>query len=536
MTATAVIKKITSFTSGSAAKMQGIWTPIWKVLNFNPSDDLISPKKNLSVSIEKGSLSAVYATRAFSRIMVRGVRDYPFSEGRYPQPDEVASSLVLAKNAFGFSRADVTLGIPKSWTIIRTAEFPSTVKEHLPAVVAYEMDRITPFTAEEAFFDFKVLKESGERLTVLVLAAKTEMITPYLDALKENGLTVERVTVNLAGMRTLCSYMDRGQNSIFVKVDEKEYEGALCRNGSLFSVFTHTFAGKDEDSKVERLSSEINSILGNTQTGGKTRIVAWFKDRSPSLKELFKLRLNMPLAVLGETDTRVRFSSTPPREVPHDAVGSMLESLWPKADGFNLLKKGVVAKHKTPVGLTLLLVFALLGMGALYTVQPLKVEQNRLKDIEVQIAPKKQEVKKIEALKKEAEALEVEIATIGQFKESRPSSLNIMKELTTIIPKTTWLTRLRITDTTVEIEGNSASATELLPKLEGSKLFRKAEFASPTFRDAKTAQERFNIKMEVEGSRKLDEMMKKDSKKPEDEAAGKGAAKAGAQSEKNGKK
>jgi hypothetical protein len=61
---------------------------------------------------------------------------------------------------------------------------------------------------------------------------------------------------------------------------------------------------------------------------------------------------------------------------------------------------------------------------------------------------------------------------------------------------------VRVTETTVEIEGYASSATELLPKLEASKLFRKSEFASPTFRDARMNADRFVIKMEIKGVKK----------------------------------
>ncbi len=87
-------------------------------------------------------------------------------------------------------------------------------------------------------------------------------------------------------------------------------------------------------------------------------------------------------------------------------------------------------------------------------------------------------------------------------------SLNLLKELTTILPKNTWLTRARITDTTVEIEGYASSATELLPKLEASKYFKKSEFASPTFRDARMNADRFIIRMEIQGVKKSQEGVK----------------------------
>jgi general secretion pathway protein L len=110
----------------------------------------------------------------------------------------------------------------------------------------------------------------------------------------------------------------------------------------------------------------------------------------------------------------------------------------------------------------------------------------------------RQEFKKVEELKKEVDTLEGEIASIRDFKKDRPMVLQMVKELTTVLPKNAWLTRLRITDSTVEIEGYAASATELLPKLETSPLLKKVEFASPTFRDARLNSDRFVIKMEIE--------------------------------------
>ena len=118
-----------------------------------------------------------------------------------------------------------------------------------------------------------------------------------------------------------------------------------------------------------------------------------------------------------------------------------------------------------------------------------------------------------ENLKKEIDAVNTDISTIATFKENRQMALNILKELTAVLPKTSWLTRVRITETNVEIEGYAGSATELLPKLEASPLFKKAEFASPTFRDARMNSDRFIIKMEIEGIKKAEGTTAKNGKK-----------------------
>ncbi len=194
--------------------------------------------------------------------------------------------------------------------------------------------------------------------------------------------------------------------------------------------------------------------------------------------------------------------SGPQVAAPFAAIGGVLESLWPKAHGLDLLKKGYRSIPKYPKTLTLVLILSIMVIWAFYLIAPLKVEEKRLQEIDRQIMLRKEDVRKVETLKKELEALNNEISTINNFKENRPMALNIIRELTAILPKSAWLTRVRITGSTVNIEGYAASATGLLPKLEASSYFKKAEFASPTYRDTRMNADRFNIKVEIEGIKK----------------------------------
>lgn len=183
------IKKLTSFTLGSAVKLKDtVWRPLWKILTFSPADDTVSAKKNLAVSIAKGSFSVAYGSRFLSLIKIKRVREYSFEDGRYPQPEGFASSLAVVINDFGAAKADLSLSIPKAWAVIKTAEFPVTVKENLSSVISYELDRLTPFSPEDAFYDFKILTEGAGKLTVLVIAAKADLVKPYIEALREKVL------------------------------------------------------------------------------------------------------------------------------------------------------------------------------------------------------------------------------------------------------------------------------------------------------------------------------------------------------------
>jgi general secretion pathway protein L len=170
-------------------------------------------------------------------------------------------------------------------------------------------------------------------------------------------------------------------------------------------------------------------------------------------------------------------------------------------DGINLLDKGIHRRPKTPMALTILLLAALIASGLFWLVSPLQIEEKKAEIIDREIAARKDEVKKVEALKKEMAGLEKEIAAINAFRTARPLTLNLLREMTRVLPNNVWLSRVRFTESTVEIEGYAASATDILPKLEASRFFKKVEFASPTTRDVRLNADRFIIKMEIEDLR-----------------------------------
>lgn len=514
MTTTQAVRKLSDTASVSVARLKAVWAPLKRVLAFSPADDLIAPKKGLAVSLERGGASVVYGSRFLSRITLRGMTRYSFEADKYPQPEDLASSVAMEASKRGAIGTDVTLSIPKAWAIIKTAEFPSTVKENLPDVVSYEIDRLTPFMPEDSLFDFQTVEEKGGRLTILLMAAKAEMVDPYIRALGEHGLNVGTLTVDLSGIGTICRYANKGEDIISARIDEQGFEGALLSGGVIEQSISVSGPISEGGEKLDRVIGEIRGMLDTAKSRGrKLQVVALFSNVDPSLKESMGQRLDCPIKMLGKSDLRLTFQGEVLPEIPYATVGSLLESLWPGAKGLNLLKKGKYETPRKPVALSVLLILAILAVGALNLTAPLRLEEQRLQTMTQQLDAKKTEVRKVEALKKEVGSLRDEISTINTFKEGGPLKLSLLKELTTIIPKTTWLTRVRMTETTVQIEGYSDSATSLLPKLEASPYLQKVEFASPTFRDRRMNADRFNIKMEIEGLKGSDNgKVKKETK------------------------
>jgi len=390
------VKKLADAVSGSLSGLGSLGKPVLKVLTFSLGDDALAPAKSIGIAVEWGLLSVAYGSRIFSRLTLRECKLYP-AEDRYPTPEVVASTAELMLSTPGASNAEVTFCIPKAWTVIKIAELPATVRDNLHDVISYEIDRFTPFASEEAFYDFRVIKEDSEKLTVLVVAARTDLIGPYIEALREKGGNVTRLTVNLSAIGTLCLYAGKHSDALFVRIGEKEYEGAVFEGGSVAGAFAGSFRSDDDREKSDAIMTELGPLLERAGTDGKSpQVIVSARDGSASLREMLKLRMSVPFSVLEETDIPL---GRPVKQISYEAAGGVIESLWPRARGLNLLNKGHVTTEKFPLTPTIILAAGILAMWLLSFVSPIRVEGTRLEEMDRQIAMRKDEARKIEALK-----------------------------------------------------------------------------------------------------------------------------------------
>ncbi len=84
-----------------------------------------------------------------------------------------------------------------------------------------------------------------------------------------------------------------------------------------------------------------------------------------------------------------------------------------------------------------------------------------------------------------------------QKKQALPPRVDVLLELTTILPDDTSVDRLQINGDTLQIIGQSARASALVGIVESSRLFGGASFVSPVTTDPRTGKERFVISARI---------------------------------------
>ena len=107
-------------------------------------------------------------------------------------------------------------------------------------------------------------------------------------------------------------------------------------------------------------------------------------------------------------------------------------------------------------------------------------------------------VKRVQALRAQATALEKKIRFMEDLSSQSGMNLEILRELTTIFPADTFLNFYKNTDCTIQLGGSSPAAPNLIPKLESSPLLQNVQVRGTMFKDPQTGKDRFTFEAKCE--------------------------------------
>ncbi len=119
---------------------------------------------------------------------------------------------------------------------------------------------------------------------------------------------------------------------------------------------------------------------------------------------------------------------------------------------------------------------------------------------EARVETLRSEIQGPKALAEEAQAISAELKTLMdsrkfliEKKNSDPSVLQLLDELTRLMPDHTWISRFEVRGTEVKLQGESREASALIGLLEGSGYLTDVRFSSPVTSNPRTQKERFVI-------------------------------------------
>jgi general secretion pathway protein L len=138
----------------------------------------------------------------------------------------------------------------------------------------------------------------------------------------------------------------------------------------------------------------------------------------------------------------------------------------------------------------------LLGLSS-YTISFFVKERFYLAELTGSVNALKGRVNKIEQMKEEIAEIEKTINSVEKIKVDETSKLDLLKELTEIIPEEMWLTRFSYSENKgerkIDLSGFAIAASEIIPILEESEFLEDVKFKSSIVKDKSTGKEKFNL-------------------------------------------
>jgi len=471
---------------------------------------------------------------------------------------------ILLSNIGGFidenrgDRGNIFLGIPGNKVIFKKLSLPLPTEENLKEVLGFEMDRHTPFSLEDVYFDFKIVERDEARkiIQVLLMVVKKEVVEYYLKLLQKINVKLRGIEVfstalyNIAtekvkgkkdeldkswiikssdwlktyswGKRLLAPYdrfLSRGKGEeTFIKENTRflvNIDDDCCELGGIRGdvlVYSRCFnltkpggkASPDEEVKerVDKILSEIEAtrlVLADNNSEISQLIVTGNgvdQDLIDYLREEEKVDarlLDNPRVKINLDEARQKVSHL------STAIGLALKGLKSVALDVNFIPHELRPKKKINwalvSGVTLMVLF-LLGLSS-YTISFLVKERIYLTELDERINGLRDGVREIERMQEEIARIEGKMESLEKIKADDISKLEILKELTQIIPDEMWSTRFSYHEgkgkREIELSGYADTASEIIPILEESELFEDVKFKSSIVKDRRTNKEKFNV-------------------------------------------
>jgi general secretion pathway protein L len=113
------------------------------------------------------------------------------------EPAQAAAAVRGLLERVGETRGRARIALPPGQALVRRVTMPAATEENLATVLGFEMDRLTPFRADEVYYDHRVLARDAAAgsITVLLAVARREVVEERLARARALGLSVQGVSV-----------------------------------------------------------------------------------------------------------------------------------------------------------------------------------------------------------------------------------------------------------------------------------------------------------------------------------------------------
>lgn len=368
----------------------------------------------------------------------------------------------------GLRHIAATVLLSRQDLIVRQLALPGVTNRDLDSAVQFQIDGLHPYSEEDVTWSWARLAGSS---TVLVAIARRASIERYSTLFAEAGIKVGCFTCSTAAIYSALRLFGAAPPPEILAYEPASGE---CDGGQV------EFYGESPGRPL------FSATLDNAGESGAATSRA---------------------AALACAELRLDPATEPhPLEqllsaAPALAFAAALSSACPRLSlRINLLpvEQRQISSRMVWIPSAVLALVALLLAGALAAF-PGYEDRQYLHSLQAEIAQVTPQASRSMALDRETEAVRRRTLLLDEFRRRGKTDMDVLGEMTRILPPPTWLNQIEITRGEVVIAGETDQAAPLLKVIDASPMFESSEFVIPPIRAQ--AGETFRIRTKREAGK-----------------------------------
>ena len=518
--------------------------------------------QSIGIVFKQEEMVLVALKQGLADYQLEGYRILPFLDLKDEEREQaIVHNIERFVQAYPKGRDNLFIALPRDLALVQFLQIPGAAEENLGATLGFEIDRYTPFSFDDVYFDWHVLNRLPDSglINVMLITMKRTIVDYYLGLLAKLDIRPQGIEITTTA---LC-------NSFF------KYRSALERLQDMAWLRESGIINNRMLGLVEKISPQAARFLQSRQVqeteAAKVDVLVEFLDTArceiailarnclchsqvvalsaPAEPEALQLqeihdagnRALIYLPALGqERDFPLRFClsgrdmqpdylDTAPEQLidifsvqrtlpvqhkkfPDTAIAGALPVLGLPAGvavkglrsacfDINLIPAVRRPKRKKSKRQLVAVALALALLVALssYTAARNMTMKERISVLNEEVGGLRKQVQQIEDLQQESLRREKFAAAMKTIRDNDMSKLRMLEELTRLIPDDSWLSEFYYTaaEKKIRISGFAVSPAKLIPILEESPLFENVKFSTVITTDKRSEKERFRIEINM---------------------------------------
>jgi hypothetical protein len=342
---------------------------------------------------------------------------------------------------FGLRHVGATVILPRQDVIVRQLLLPGVSDKDLASAIGFQLDGLHPYPEADVVASWSRL---GYTSTVLVAIALRAAVERYAGLFAEAGIKVSAFTCSAAAIYSALRLFNAALPAKILAFEHVGAEIELYGESPTRTLFSATFPVESATRPAAQACSEL-------------RIDPPIEPQP--LEALLDARPALPFAAaLASACPRLSLS---PNLLPADQRHSSSRALWIPSAALGVI--------------------VLLLAGALAAF-PGYENRKYTRSLEAEIAKVQPIAKRAESLDRATDATRRRTVQLDDFRRRAKSDMDVLVEMTRILPPPTWLNMFQIDRGQVYIAGDTDQAAPLLKTIDASPLFEASEFTMPPVR------------------------------------------------------